>query len=236
MRGADLWSISDAYSSNNESVDNNYIVITTHRSYTIALDALLETLAAWPKERIIIVYSGEPSNTTEIRNRMTVVKITNNIYEYGGFFVPLLLDIPDGTFLLLHDTCKAGPNFAKKAERYFEDFKESSTDVLWFSRTGQCNLCMFNHKVSTAAYGKWSAWSTLDKTKAINMEHDLGHPDGLKSDTTLSQVFVDCNQQTQGPVTPYVNNAVREALYFPCIDIVKYYFVIHADGVHPQRP
>lgn len=219
----------------------NYIVITSMAKYEISRKYLLESLKnnIAPSD-IIIVLSGEENDNiyTDNETAMTIITQKRNIYEYVAFLVPNILPnvSNNDTFLLLHDTCWAGPNFVSKHRDLCDKFRENNIDILWCSPTGQCNICIFNKKTSDIALQLYNDMYSLDKMEAIRMEHDHSHHLSIKSNATLSQQFLDTPNPHMGEVKVYNDNHIRQKLYYTALDLEKYYVHVNRSEDHPNAP
>lgn len=214
----------------------NYIVIASMRKYKVALEYLLNSLS--PHEcNIIIVYSDEPCDGVQFDGTMTIVTLKRNIYEYGAFFVPNMIEGVDDTdtFLLLHDTCHAGPCFKHKFDALCEVFREYQLDVLWCSPSGQCNICIYNKKCSVKFSEIWKDTHVVDKMEAIHIEHNNRHPYSLKSHQDLVQHYANYPNPFTGKVAVYGTH-LRHRLYYTALDLEKYYVHVDRTEEHPQEP
>ena len=215
----------------------NYVVVSTHAAYGEARAKLLDSLDAvgWPRCQTLFVLNDRADGGGKIPGYETIT-FASNIYEYSCFMIPTR---PDGAYLLLHDTCIVGPGFVEKAEAAFRCFRDGdSVDILWCSTSGRCNLCVFGTKASQAAWALWGDMTTLDKVRAVQMEHNRDDPLSLKSLTHLNHVYAREPSRPIGSGTPYSSRHKRVELHFPYIDVTKHYADMGADMTHghPQEP
>lgn len=222
-----------------------FVVVVTHHRYEKARKAATDSLekSQWPESSTIILHSdfsdalpGSLPMKIEAREGFREYKTFANIYEYAGFFMPLVAaNSDDDAFLLFHDTCLAHDDFSKKVMMAADEWRSKKLDILWGSPDGQCNICIFGRKAAKKAWDMWSTWTTLDKLVAIYMEHTGNHPDSLKNATDLKQEYARVRQSEQGLKNPY-GGANRRMLIFPFFDITKYYAPIKKTSDHPQAP
>lgn len=146
----------------------DYIVIVSHRNYGEARNHLLKSLEGkWNMQHVLVVLNGEMQSSIGVVDGVKCICIPNNIYEYTGFFIPHILNAhDDDAFLLLHDTCYAMNDFRKRAQDAFFQFREKKSNILWCSKTGQCNICVFDKVTSTHIYRAFGGIHALDKMEA----------------------------------------------------------------------
>ena len=215
-----------------------YVVITSMRSYRDALDALLDSLPTdLPR---IIVYQGEPASSwTRDDDGNFRVFLPCNIYEYGFYVgVRLLQDagqVPrTATCLLLHDTCKAGPEFAQRLRAAADMQCDNCADILWMSVAGTCNISLQRARALEVGYDKFCDVKTMSKMTAIDMEH-FRHPDSPKF-FAVKSIAVNEKPEKRGVRDVYNTSVNRNVIYFKSIDLEKYYVHVDNDDEHPQKP
>lgn len=222
----------------------DYVVVASHGQYLEPRQKLVRELldGGWPADRLVVVLNGEADEgvTTEPDGSLTV-RFASNIYEYSAFFVPLALraggclaDDADAAFLLLHDTSSAGPRFCELARGAFARYRETGAEILWCSRTGQCNVCVFGAAAAERARQLWGDWTTLDKFRAVHMEHAAESP-SIKAEQ-LRHVYVDQPSTVTGIEWPYASGHERTVLYFPFLDLKKFYYNLEKFPLHPNVP
>lgn len=214
------------------------LVVVSHARYAEARQRLLDSLGDWPRADVVLVLNGEPADgVTREADGSRTVRFASNLYEYSAFFVPQTLGEPDAAYLLLHDTSVAGADFGRRARAAFDRFRRERCDVLWCSSTGQCNLCVFGAAAAARARRLWGSLSALDKRQAIHWEHNLQDPGGMKGQADLRQVFVDDGSYITGVEPAYSSGRARHSLYFPYLDLTKFYFNMEGhQGEHPDAP
>lgn len=215
----------------------DYLVVASHGKYSEARQRLLASLAAWPRDRLVVVLNGQPADGVDRHpDGSHTVRYASNLYEYSAFFVPRALDAPAGAaFLLVHDTSVAGPDFLPRARQAFATFREESCDVLWCSRTGQCNVCVFGAAAAARARELWGSLPTVDKRRAIRWEHEADDL-SLKGQADLRQTYLHDGSYDTGVEVPYSSGLPRHALYFPALDLKKFYFDMDSHETHPEQP
>lgn len=233
----------------------DYVVMTTHRAYATARQAALDSLdrAGWPRSRVVLAFAdggaeADVENETETKTKTDVetetggchrVDLRENLYEYNAFLAAtsmLRADAvpPDARFMLLHDTCEVGAEFAASARRLFNEARTGGADILWLSPRGACNLCVFNARAAETASAQLVGKMTMDKMMAIHMEHDRV-PESLKR-LQLKHAFVGPQPRELGIDRKYSASVARSKLHFPSADIYKFYVYVESSSQHPQRP
>ena len=209
-----------------------YVVVSTHRRYAEARAALLQSLeeAKWPISQTILVFGEEDR---EILHSPNEVHLVHNIYEYNAFLGATTLPHEDAAFVLLHDTCEVGPDFVPRLLNQYETYKRIKADIYWLSHKGQCNICIFNMSVARKMYERFRDTHTMDKMQAVRMEWNKSL---FACDASIVQHFCEEHSHVQGVVARYASRVQREKLYFPSIDMYKFYVVISRSCQHRQIP
>lgn len=217
-----------------------FICISTFKGYEIALNRLLESLPA-DFNNLIIVYSGCPEEergVTRNEKGRIIVKIPNNIYEYGNFigvhmaFEAGMLD-EDERVVMLHDTCK----LRDKSIGHIMDLitKYPDEDIVFFSKSGQANLCMINKTAAQYGYNVYNDVMTVPKMTAIEWEwakEGKYAPNAFP----LRKTFINENPQNIASSAKVYSDVARCCVVFPCVQIEKYYQFVRKEGEHAQRP
>lgn len=219
-----------------------FIAIATIDKYSTARSALLESLPESSKQNTLLVFSGEPEDTFPVRNSDGIleVRIRNNIYEYGLFvglkraFDALLIPASEDV-LLLHDTCRAGPRFPELLDRLVAKKRETKQDIFFASNTGQCNLCIVNRAAVEVGYSMFHDMMTVPKMRAIKWEWEHHHKESPKGFPGVSKGFSDQPSKFVGTRKVY-SDVTRSVLYYPALDLEKYYVHVDREGQHAQRP
>lgn len=219
----------------------DYIVVASHYKYSEARGRLLSSLWAQgvPRDRVVVVLNGsEADGTHSDPEGYTVVCFESNLFEYSAFLVPRALGSagPEDAFLLLHDTSLACDGFGLKAAQAFGRFRTEGVDILWCSSTGQCNLCVFGRVACDMAWSLWESRRHLDKRHAIAMEHCPDAEGSIKGATALRQSYVQESTERQGIDWPYSSGHERAVLFFPFLDVKKFYYDMDRWPEHPNRP
>lgn len=220
------------------------LVVCSHVAYDEARSRFLASVADWPRDRVVVVLNGcdlgpgargatDCGAVEAAEDGSRVVRFARNIYEYTAFLVPRALGADaDERFVLVHDTAEAGPRFRELATAAAA--RSRDLDVLWCSPTGQCNLCVFGRRASDVAHALWLDLQVLHKRTAIQWEHRPG-PANLKGQGSLRQAYAPEAARVTGTAMPYSQN-VRTRLYFPALDLVKFYINMDVCETHPDRP
>jgi len=210
------------------------VIIVSHPDYAEARDSLLNQIM-WPRSNIIVVINDSREESVEkAKDGMTIIHWKRNLYEYAAFMVPKIMEADhNDRFLLLHDTCSIGPDFHWRAKAAFGNF---SGGITWISKTGTCNLCIFDRSVTEDAYDLFQHRpDVLDKHVAIAMEHNE-HAASPKKWIGPKQQFMDVPVVDCGTERPYASGTERHIIYFPSLDIRKYYVRVHRTAGHPGVP
>lgn len=218
------------------------LVVCSHVAYEEPRARFLASVD-WPRDRLVVVLNGcdlpgargatDCGAVEALEDGSRVVRFARNIYEYTAFFVPRALGATaDERFLLVHDTAEAGPRFRELATAAAA--RSRDVDVLWCSPIGQCNLCVFGARASDVARALWLDLQVLHKRTAIEWEHRPG-PANLKGQASLRQAYAPEAARVTGTAAPYSRH-VRTRLYFPALDLTKFYIDMDACDTHPDRP
>lgn len=217
-----------------------YYVIVTLREYKQPREILLKSLAdcGIHSSQIILVYGNEKE---EYMNTYTKdIHLKHNIYEYNAFIgVKKLIDNnivqESDSFLLLHDTSKAGSLFKDRAQILYNHHLENHADFSWAHNKGQCNICIFSSNACNEVYKRFKDTLTMEKKVAIQMEHNANEQ-SLKF-IPVKHIYSNDSAAVIGKQKVY-SDVERMVLYMPCLDLYKYYFDcgMNMDGPHPERP
>jgi len=197
--------------------NNNFIVISTLKSYEEPYNKLRESLRAANVDDslIITVYANEQENRVE----GNIIKMRNNLFEYTAFLGIHLANFPqNSSFLLLHDTSMVGKNFKQKWEKFC---KQHVGDVLWAEPKGLCNICMFNKRFAEEVHKKFYNTFIMDKRIGIDIELNR-HPESLKK-IRLVQKYHKEKSVVKGRKIVYSNNVMRVIRYYSSLDLYKNY-------------
>lgn len=217
-----------------------YFVIVTLQEYKTPRDILLDSLTKCgiDSSQIILVFGKESEEYINVSTKE--IHLKHNIYEYNAFIgVQKLIDHgvinKDDSFLLLHDTSKAGINFKSKAHKLYNLHVENQSDFTWAHNRGQCNICIFSSKGCMSVFRKFKDISTMDKKTAIKMEHD-------KDILSIKRIPLEHTFSHESAIVigkeKIYSDVDRIVLYMPCLDLYKYYFDCgpNMDGAHPEKP
>ena len=213
-----------------------YIVITTIRSYQVALTELLQSLP--PQLKYIVIYSKEPTNDYKIQETTIEVSIRNNIYEYGAYLgINMLLEknaIPEtSVFLFIHDTCKFGQTATEKLPPLIEEFVKGEEEIFWLEKRGLCNICLIKPKAIKEGVKRYRNFFVMDKMTAITAE--WGGNGISPKKLPLKQKFHTSHAEARGSRFVYNKENKREVIYYSLIDMEKYFTAKHPTE-HPQKP
>jgi len=200
-----------------------YVTITTIRKYHKALEILLKSLPS--KWNYILVYQNEPVDAYSVKSDGNIeVQITQNLYDYGVFVgVNMLIRdniVPnDSWFLVLHDTCKAGPRLKQSIEDVLA--LHGDNDIIWLCCTGQCNLCLLRNVIP---YGN-SVYNGMQMTKQNAIDIEYQGKDSIKT-FPCKQHFIGYQVLFEYPSDVYNDSETfsnRITVRFENVDLEKYY-------------
>lgn len=220
------------------------IIIPTVESYSIPRQVLYSSFNNQiSDESLIYVYSKHSTGGICIIPKESIkIYTTKNLYEYFGFFVPMLLSQLDSKYsnfiyLLIHDTCEFGNQSVEKIIAVCSEVEKEKLDILWLSPNGQSNFCVFNHNTSMKVYQKLSHYNELEKKLAVKMENEITNPYSIKSIQDLNMGYLNTQHQHLGVSYPY-STQKRNIFYYPSIDVKKYFVYVefHNNQVHPEVP
>lgn len=224
-----------------------YLVIPTMEKYAIARAKLHESLvvSGWDMSRILWVFAGELENRIDASvDGSITIRTSRNLYEYIAFLGPLLFPevhdvLKDNIFLLLHDTSIVYRDFLTNVNTRAEEFGNKKMDVYWLGSGGQCNICMFNMNASKLLTRVYFGLETLDKQRAILMEHEFSDPLSPKNESiqyVQSFVHESLFQYYNGVHDAYNSGLTRTNIYYPSLDMSKWVFMVASTDIHPDAP
>jgi len=219
-------------------MEDFYIVITTMRTYKVALEILLSSLPVSTK--YILVYSNEQKNDFKVNTEGNIeVSIINNIYEYGAYLgVNLLLENKiisnKSIFLFIHDTCNFGSKASSKIPPLVSDFRNEPQEIFWLSHKGQCNICLIKSKAVLEGAKIYKDYLVMDKMMAIAAEWNGNKLSAKK--IPVEQKMSNLTAEPRGQKDVYKNNIKRHVIYYSLIDLEKNYVAIKNTSEHPQKP
>jgi hypothetical protein len=218
------------------------VVCTMRTKYDEAYRKLMESMAnvGVPANSIITVYGGEPHESV----MHNAVNLRHNLYEYNAFVGASVwckqrpaAAAQTRAFLLMHDTCDIGGAFVAKVAQFFKSHARAGSDVSWACTTGQCNICLFSRRAAQAFHQRFHDRLGMDKHYAIDMEWNADNGDSVKSFRHLKQVFDSQPALHAGQEAVYSSRQPRQVLYFPLLDLTKYYVALLDGGpAHPNAP
>lgn len=219
-----------------------YIAFASVRNkYKEAMNMLLNSLPYSWRTRYIVVYQNEPHESIrEFEDGHFEVSIRQNMFEYGTWIgVQLLIDkgylIKDTWFLFIHDTCKfCSSRQVQPIARLIQYYEETNVDIIWMCNTGQCNFCLIRRIGIRYGSFLYSKFQTIPKHDAIDWEHSHNNVYSPKS-FPVHQVFTNMANQTM-PKRQIYSNVIRDVLYYPSLDLEKYYVRVNHEEVHPSIP
>jgi hypothetical protein len=220
---------------------NFYISITTIVKYKVALDMLLASLPTEWKNKYILVYQNEETNSYEVFDDGHIeVKITNNLSDYGNWVgVNILLQnniIPaDSWFLFVHDTTTFQTNSAMNLEHIINEYALSNIDILWLSDRGQCNICLIRKNGIEYGYNLYKDIKSFSKIETIQYEWDHWRELSPKSFKVI-QIYINEPTKYIGQQDIYNTGNIRKILYYKPIDMYKFYVDITYEHEHPKMP
>jgi hypothetical protein len=108
------------------------------------------------------------------------------------------------------------------------------SDILWLSKHGTCNICIFNATAAATGAAALQDCTTLDKLLAISMEHNTCEQSFKR--LPINQIAFPLHYRLLGVKPKYSSGVLRHHIYFDSIDVHKYYIQIKTDQVHAQKP
>jgi hypothetical protein len=218
-----------------------YVSIVTIAHYQPALEKLLSSLPPAWAIRVILVYQNEPREDCRVREDGVIeVRIANNCSDYGNWIgLHMLLSrgiVPaDSCFLCIHDTCRFvdGSNCEALTRQIIDDHPHD--DIIWLCDTGQCNLCILRKGGVDVGYARYKDIASMTKPETIEYEWNHGHWRSPKS-FPVQQTFLPSPTCHRGTRFVYNTQHERDVLFYPSIDLEKYFYCVTPDRVHPLAP
>lgn len=185
----------------------------------IIIPSLLQSVEA---KDIFVFEGGHDERWWEIRNGITYIRVAHNSFDYTALIDIVENELKSDYWFLLHDTCKAGPDFG----RLVRDLPEGEPDVVCMlgSNPGTMNICAYKYdyllsKKKEILDLKNTNYEDLDgakrrATEAENMLQEgyvLYHPELFEASLN------------SGVPSIYKDGGVsRNERYFKNLDITKY--------------
>ena len=122
-------------------------------------------------------------------------------------------------FLLLHDTCKAGPRFKESIESIIKS--SDDFDIIWLCSTGQCNLCLLRNFIPYGA----NVYNGMKMSKQYAIDIEYRGQDSIKSFPCMMK-FLQHQVSFIEPRLIYADPIYgkRVTVKFENIDLEKYYY------------
>jgi hypothetical protein len=190
-------------------------------SYTlpVIIPSLLQSVEA---KDIFIFEGGHYSRWWEIKDGITHIRVAHNSFDYTALIDIVENELESDYWFLLHDTCKAGPDFGKLVR----DLPAGDPDVacmLGFS-PGTMNICAYKYnyllsKKQEILELKNTNYEDLDaaKRKATEAENTL------QEGYTLYHPELFNENLNAGTPSIYKDGGVsRNERYFKNLDLTKY--------------
>ena len=218
-----------------------YICITTITGYDAALYNILDSIPKEFKNKYILVFQNEPDEgITIFEDGHFEVHIKHNLHDYGNWIgVHRLLEqelVPkNACFLFVHDTCKFGEKSYSLTSHISNVFmKESDYDILWLCNNGQCNICLIKESAIHYGYNMYKNINSITKMQTVDWEWDYDNPCNPKT-FELKHYYIPISNIKTGKRKVY-SDVERTVLYYPSIDLEKYYVDIKQESDHPKMP
>jgi hypothetical protein len=218
-----------------------YVCITTIKGYETALNNILESLPSEWKDKTIIVYQNESNERITIfEDGHIEVYIKNNLHDYGNWIgIYKLIEreiVPKNScFLFVHDTCKFGPRTQELSRHISNIFmNESDYDIFWLCNNGQCNICLLKESAIRYGYNFYKDVYSITKMQTVDWEWDYNNPCCPKT-FNLKHYYMRIATEKIGKRKVY-SDVERTVLYYPTIDMEKYYVDIKQESDHPKSP
>jgi len=186
----------------------------------IIIPSLLK--AGIKESEIVIFEGGYQERDVGTYGSIMHIRLAHNSFDYTALIDIVENELESDYWFLLHDTCKAGPDFGKLVR----DLPEGEPDVacMLHSNPGTMNICAYKYSYLL------SKKKEILELKNINYE-DL---DGAKrkataAENTLQEGYVlyhpelfELNQKENVPSVYKDNGVSRNERYFKNLDITKY--------------
>jgi len=224
-----------------------YVVITSIRAYKTALERLVDSFPPEFKTKYIVVFQKEEETDFKVfEDGHIEVSLTTNIYEYAAWIGVSLLQrtgtVPEHSwFLFVHDTSEFFVHSGILVNNIIDQYHNSLADIVWLSTTGQCNICLVRRHAIKHGGSVYKDIDAMSKRDAI--EYEWGHNANPNHNKKRCPKCLDTNQRFVQTNTIILGRkkiygpVVREVLYFPSIQFVKYLVPDVVDTKdHPHQP
>jgi hypothetical protein len=190
-------------------------------SYTlpVIIPSLLQSVEA---KDIFIFEGGYTERWWEIRKGITHTRVAHNSFDYTALIDIVENEIESDYWFLLHDTCKAGPNFGELVN----DIPAGEPDVVCMlnSNPGTMNICAYKYdyllsKKQELLALKNTDYEDLDSAKRRATEAE----NSLQEGYVLYHPELFSEELNAGTPSIYKDDGVsRNERYFRNLDITKY--------------
>lgn len=223
---------------------NIKVVITSHIKYTIPLTTLFQSINKHCPElysQIILVINGDTYESItkqqhlNSKDELILIRTSLDIWEYTAF--PMItkyydnVDVSSEYYMLIHDTCIVGPNFASNLQEHAKELSASSLSTNPFTDKNKigilrlkelCANIIIIHKELIFKYEN-EVYMIKTKADAVHIESD---PNGAFYGYKVRISYKD-KRLFMGCVDIYKTNHPRHCEYYKCFDLYKFVFVNH---------
>jgi hypothetical protein len=217
------------------------IVIVSHIKYTVPLTTLFESMNKHCPElyrQIILVINGNKYESItkqqhlNSKDELIVIRTCLNIWEYTAF--PMIKkyydydDVRSEYYMLIHDTCVVGPNFASNLQEHAKELSASSLSENPFTDKNKigilrpketCSNIIIIHKELIFKYEN-EVYAIKKKVDAIRRECD---PNGAFYGYNVRICYKD-KRLFMGCIDIYKTKHPRHCEYYKCFDLYKFVF------------
>lgn len=189
------------------------------KTLPVIIPSLLQSLT---KEEIVIFEGGHRERSVEDYNGITYIKVAHNSFDYTALIDIVENELESDYWFLLHDTCKAGPNFGQ----FVKDLPGGEPDVVCMlgSNPGTMNICAYKYsylllKKKEILDLKNTNYEDLDnaKRKATEAENILQQRCSIYPSREQESVHKD-----RVPSIYSEDGVNRNERYFGNLDLTKY--------------
>jgi hypothetical protein len=185
----------------------------------IIIPSLLQSI---DPQDIYIFEGGHTERWTEVLHGITHIRVAHNSFDYTALIDIVENELKSDYWFLLHDTCKAGPDFGKLVR----DLPAGDPDVVCMlnSHPGTMNICAYKYSYLL------SKKEEILELKNTNYEDlDEAKRKATKAENTLQEGYVLYHPELfsenlkAGVPSIYMDDGIsRNERYFRNLDITKY--------------
>ena len=191
----------------------------SQKTLPIIIPSLIQSI---DKEDIVIFEGGHRERSIEDYNGILYIKVAHNSFDYTALIDIIENELESNYWFLLHDTCKAGPNFGQLVK----DLPEGEPDVVCMlnAHPGTMNICAYKY-----SYLLSKKKEILELKNTDYEDLDGAKRKATKAENTLQEGYVlyhpelfEVSLNERIPSIYKDDGINRNERYFKNLDLTKY--------------